>query len=169
MTSLQTFSIPKIKQAELDELDRLVNAPESLVRSILLSLCADADIRDQAIRALNKIEALQSGSGVDDEHGTSKKRKAESDIQMCVQCREPFDADHNGTQSCRYHPGDLEFDDDASVWDSIEFGEGRLGPEDPEMKDEVPEGFKWGCCSMNGEAAGCMLGPHMAVTALKSR
>lgn len=53
--------------------------------------------------------------------------------------------------------GDLEVDEDTDLWDDHD--EEIDGPID-DLKDEVPEGFKYNCCDATGDQEGCRTGPH---------
>ena len=56
----------------------------------------------------------------------------------------------------RYHPGELEQDDDSDFWaDHDERCHGLID----ELKGEYPEGFKWTCCGEKGDqSSGCEIG-----------
>ncbi|WXC41099.1 hypothetical protein QX201_000915 [Fusarium graminearum] len=70
--------------------------------------------------------------------------------------------------SYRYHHGDLEVDDSEDFWaDHDENCHGEI--DTPEMREEVPDGFRWSCCSKLGGTGGCTKGKHQADPARSQR
>lgn len=62
---------------------------------------------------------------------------------------------------CVYHPNELECDRHADVW--ADHDEDCHGPIDTkENREDLPEGFRWGCCDGEGDADGCVEGRHLA-------
>ncbi|KAE9971643.1 hypothetical protein BLS_005826 [Venturia inaequalis] len=94
----------------------------------------------------------------DNENEWPFKRRKRYDF--CVQCEGEFDVNDNSVESCMWHKGELDIDDDASVWDDWE--DRRDGIQDSEeSRKEHPEGFSWDCCQRHGDGGfGCKRGPH---------
>ncbi|RKL46078.1 hypothetical protein BFJ72_g2987 [Fusarium proliferatum] len=135
-------------------------APEQHVRAILLALLDDRSVK---ARALNHYRALKAA----DNPVTGLKRKAMNDLFVCVQCDQAFTHQDNTETSCRYHPGELIVDDTEDFWaDHDEDCHGEI--DTPEMREEMPDGFRWTCCDKLGGRKGCTKGTHQADPA-KSR
>ncbi|KAF5607006.1 uncharacterized protein FSUBG_5464 [Fusarium subglutinans] len=156
-------------------------APEQHVRAILLALLDDRSVK---ARALNHYRALKAA----DNPVTGLKRKAMNDLFVCVQCDQAFTHQDNTETSCRYHPGtltspdfsvcvfvamrlmtlgELIVDDTEDFWaDHDEDCHGEI--DTPEMREEMPDGFRWMCCDKLGGRKGCTKGKHQADPA-KSR
>ncbi|RBR23563.1 uncharacterized protein FIESC28_03745 [Fusarium coffeatum] len=129
-------------------------APEHQLRAILLALCDDPTVLK---RALNHYRALKAA----DNPTTGLKRKAYNDLFVCVQCDEAFTNEVNTEEPCRYHPGELEVDDEGDFWaDHDENCHGEIDTDD--MREECPDGFIWDCCNELGGSKGCTAGKHMA-------
>ncbi|KAF9776696.1 hypothetical protein IL306_005089 [Fusarium sp. DS 682] len=129
-------------------------APEQHVRAILLALLDDRTVK---MRALNHYCRLKAA----DNPTTRLKRKAMNDLFVCVQCDHVFTHEDNTEKSCRYHPGDLEVDYEEDFW--ADHDERIYGEIDtPEMREEMPDGFRWTCCDKLGGRKGCTKGKHQA-------
>jgi len=157
-------------------------APEQHVRAILLALLDDRSVK---ARALNHYRALKAA----DNPVTGLKRKAMNDLFVCVQCDQAFTHEDNTETSCRYHPGtltspyssvcmfvgmrlmtlgELEVDDTEDFWaDHDEDCHGEI--DTPEMREEMPDGFRWTCCDKLGGRKGCTKGKHQADPAKSQR
>ncbi|KAF5990222.1 hypothetical protein FBULB1_154 [Fusarium bulbicola] len=127
-------------------------APEQHVRAILLALLDDRSVK---ARALNHYRALKAA----DNPVTGLKRKAMNDLFVCVQCDQAFSHQDNTETSCRYLPGELVVDDTEDCHGEIDT---------PEMREEMPDGFRWTCCDKLGGRKGCTKGKRQADPA-KSR
>ncbi|KAI0187708.1 hypothetical protein EV127DRAFT_483141 [Xylaria flabelliformis] len=171
------------------DMAELANAPEDIVRAVLLALCQDSKQEQKAIayfRKLQKLESKQLGrdegsttggmgsravphgsngvSNVDSRlaGGEPNKKRAASDIRICEECKEAFSVDDNPSDACQYHPGSLEMDDESSVWDDWE--DCRSGDRfSKETEEEYPEGFTWDCCNQRGDSPGCTRDSHSAL------
>ncbi|KAF4974375.1 hypothetical protein FZEAL_8707 [Fusarium zealandicum] len=140
-----------------------MRAPDHRIRAVLLALCSDSKVKR---RALEYCDALQSAdaSGAQTETAATSvaagtKRKATSDLFVCVQCDETFTSGDNNDKECAYHWGELEVDDSRDFWaDHDENCHGIIDTE--EMRDEYPEGFIWSCCDQLGNTTGCKFGRH---------
>ncbi|KAF4436083.1 hypothetical protein F53441_13331 [Fusarium austroafricanum] len=136
-------------------------APEHQVRSVLLALLDDPVVRH---RALNHYHTLKAA----DNPATGLKRKAMNDLFVCVQCDQAFTQEDNTETSCRYHPGDLDVDDEEDFWaDHDEDCHGEINT--VEMREEMPDGFRWSCCRKLGGRKGCTKGKHEADSAKSNR
>ncbi|KAI4716904.1 hypothetical protein E4T48_06867 [Aureobasidium sp. EXF-10727] len=78
---------------------------------------------------------------------------------MCKHCKQEFDVTSNTEDSCQYHEGSLEIDNEGDFW--ADWDEDCHGSIDSDLAEEYPEGFKWSCCDGTGEEEGCMIGPHV--------
>lgn len=89
-------------------IDRIINTPDDILRKVLVALCnAESDILDKATEYLNSINSLSEQANGSQTAGSSKKRKATSDIELCPRCHEAFYTDENTVKDCIYHPGRL--------------------------------------------------------------
>ncbi|KAI0019716.1 hypothetical protein F4780DRAFT_429520 [Xylariomycetidae sp. FL0641] len=148
------------KQEYVDPMDRLAQAPEAAARAILLALCNDTSIQNTAIRHLDRLEATLKENP--EAGGTSRKRKAESDIKICVQCLEPFYEEENKDSACSFHDGNLEVDEDSDAW--ADWDPDCHGEQDTEeMRQDCPQGFKWDCCDGIADSEPCSKGRHEAL------
>ncbi|KAI0545684.1 hypothetical protein F4679DRAFT_455154 [Xylaria curta] len=171
------------------DMAELANAPEDIVRAVLIALCQDSKQEQKAIAYFKKLQGLKSkqlggdedgamggtgsrailhgSNGVSnvDSHiaeGESNKKRAASDIRICEECKEAFSVDDDPSDACQYHPGSLEMDDESSVWDDWE--DWRSGDRfSKETEEEYPEGFTWDCCNQRGDSLGCTRGSHSAL------
>ncbi|KAH9895439.1 hypothetical protein F4778DRAFT_272472 [Xylariomycetidae sp. FL2044] len=152
-------------------MEKIANAPDHIVRATLIALCNSTAMQEQAEAYIDKMTALAAGPQRDaTTHGSARnrKRKAASEINICVQCLEAFHADDNEPKACLYHDGDLDFDDDSPVWyDWDERCHGEMDCE--ETRQEYPEGFAWSCCDNIGTHKGCTRGPHEAMNGTRGR
>ncbi|KAK3935499.1 hypothetical protein QBC46DRAFT_397417 [Diplogelasinospora grovesii] len=144
-------------------MDALYLASDKTVRAILTALCDDSEVKDKALAYLDRLEpeakvkARAPGMG----ESINKKRKAESEIKICVQCDDTFLEDDNSPRNCRYHSGDMEMDDDSSAW--YDWDERCHGTMDSkENRKLYPDGFVWTCCDEEGSAPGCKYGRHQS-------
>ncbi|KAI1752863.1 hypothetical protein F4782DRAFT_104050 [Xylaria castorea] len=168
----------------------LTNAPEDIVRAVLIALCQDSKQEQKAIAYLRKLQRLKSeqlrrdessatgsmgsradtaiphrsnGISHDDSitGGQPNRKRAASDIRICEECQEAFSVDDNPSDACQYHPGSLEMNDDSSVWDDWE--DWRSGDRfSKETEEEYPEGFTLDCCNQRGDSDGCAWKSHSA-------
>ncbi|KAM0305348.1 hypothetical protein HYE67_008735 [Fusarium culmorum] len=130
-------------------------APKHQLRAILLALCDDSSVCKRALKAA-------------DNPTTGLKRKVCNDLFVCVQCDEVYTNEDNTKTSCRYYYGDLEVDDSEDFWaDHDENCHGEI--DTPEMREEVPDGIRWSCCSKLGGTRGCTKGKHQADPARSQR
>jgi hypothetical protein len=83
--------------------ERIVNAPDHVVRAILIAICNSIPQRSKTLEYLDKITNVESASTASPKK--SLKRKAKSEIKICVQCQDAFNEDENDDEACRYHPG----------------------------------------------------------------
>ncbi|KAM0197493.1 hypothetical protein ACHAPI_004958 [Fusarium lateritium] len=136
-------------------LDDLLNAPSNQIRAVLRALCQDTGTRSRALSYLEDLQAIDGPSN-------SRKRKADDELCVCVQCDEAFfKNDNTDNTACFYHWGELEVDYDANIWaDHDERCHGTIDSKD--MREEHPEGFIWDCCEKPGNEIGCKLGRHEA-------
>ncbi|KAI0635710.1 hypothetical protein C8Q77DRAFT_587857 [Trametes polyzona] len=78
--------------------------------------------------------------------------------RVCANCGEEYDAGaEREPDECKYHPGELEVNEDAFVdWD-----EDVHGPMDtPENRESYPDNFIWTCCDLDGTKEGCTRDEH---------
>ncbi|KAH6623691.1 hypothetical protein F5144DRAFT_369706 [Chaetomium tenue] len=79
-------------------------------------------------------------------------------LYICSNCKEAYSEVQNAPDACHYHPGTVVINhDNDEAWVDCD-------PEqifdDPEMREENPEGFMWTCCDEAFDAVGCKLGFH---------
>ncbi|QYS97456.1 hypothetical protein H0G86_004688 [Trichoderma simmonsii] len=129
-----------------DDFEAVRNISGDQAKAILLSLCTNHVIRAKVASYAKRLDQEES----------SKKRKPESTIAICVQCDQPFYEEDNDETSCVHHDGLLEVNYKAEVWEEID-DDGPFGYE-----EDVPEGFNWNCCGKIGTSAGCIKSPHQA-------
>ncbi|KAI0481427.1 hypothetical protein F4859DRAFT_419217 [Xylaria cf. heliscus] len=172
-------------------MDQLLAAPEDILRAVLIALCQDSRQQEKALSHFHNLQALRSeqlecddtatadsiGSEASDpipngsdetSNGGSRingvapsKKRVASEIAICDICQEAFSYDDNPSDSCRYHTGSLEVNDDSSVWDDWEvWREGD--PYAEENMETYPEGYIWDCCKKRGDKSGCARGSHSA-------
>ncbi|KAH7046767.1 hypothetical protein B0J12DRAFT_138692 [Macrophomina phaseolina] len=108
----------------------------------------------------DELTVLESGANAT-KHGpknsaapANAKRKR---LEMCEQCDREFDVAANEFSACVWHPGSLRICCEDGFW--CETGENM---DTKENRDQFPEGFRWTCCSGQGDAEGCMAGFHQA-------
>ncbi|KAI0473060.1 hypothetical protein GGR56DRAFT_596191 [Xylariaceae sp. FL0804] len=150
-------------------MERIIDAPEHLVRAILVALCDDSLQRKKVIGYLDKANALPPMNCTDAAGGENPlKRKAEAEIKICVQCQEPYYATANGPQACLYHPGELEIDDESSTWN--DWDDNVNGEQDcPDNRVDLPDGFMWNCCLKAQTKGGCTRGQHEAISVVRCK
>ncbi|KAI3396988.1 hypothetical protein diail_11315 [Diaporthe ilicicola] len=166
-------------------MDRILLAPEPLVRAILIALCDNQRLRSRSLRYLDRLEKSQAAPA---SVGTTKyeaianihphlastnplgKRKAPEPPppQICIQCKHAFRPDSNSPQACAFHHGSMEIDPSHSVWAGQSWRQpdinNRYNDTDDNREDR-PEGFTWTCCGRGGARPGCTEGEHLAVRA----
>ncbi|KAI8623108.1 hypothetical protein F5Y19DRAFT_403482 [Xylariaceae sp. FL1651] len=189
MTS-QAQNVQSASSPPLSIAMQIASAPEDIVRAVLTALCQDSEQEQKAMKYFEKLHALRykqlkektggantgtasmtdtRPNGIDSENNSDRssiekglKRKATSEIRICVQCEEPFSEDDNPSDACLYHHGSMEINDDASTWDDWE--DWRSGEADSEAsRKEYPEGFTWNCCDKPGPSSGCTRDSHCAL------
>jgi hypothetical protein len=80
-------------------LDDLLNGPHNQIRAVLRALCQDTGTRSRTLSYLEDLQAI-------DEPSSSRKRKADDELCICVQCDEAFHkSDIADNTACRYHWG----------------------------------------------------------------
>jgi hypothetical protein len=86
---------------------RLQEAPEHLVRLILRSICAEDDhAKRKASDYLKQFTRIKKSGLVDEGASAGTKRKAaDVDISVCVNCDTIFSEADNSDTACLYHPG----------------------------------------------------------------
>ncbi|KAI1349899.1 hypothetical protein F5Y01DRAFT_316399 [Xylaria sp. FL0043] len=164
---------PSLPPAPPDKM-KIANAPEDIVRAVLIALCEDPSIEQEAMSHFSKLEKFRSnqrqGENISAKEKSNdgdctntkrpNKRRAISEIAICVNCKEPFSADDNGPDVCRHHPGEMELNDEG--WVDCDDYPPEFDPrysKDGGVKDN-PEGYTWDCCEQFADAAGCSLGWH---------
>ncbi|KAI0019717.1 hypothetical protein F4780DRAFT_780210 [Xylariomycetidae sp. FL0641] len=142
-----------------ESMERIAQAPDATARAVLKALCHDLDIQKRALVYLDRIEATQKQVPNDDP--ANRKRKAESEIHLCVQCENPFYEEDNHSKACEFHEGELECDPYSGEW--ADWDENCHGDLDtPYNREEYPNGFTWTCCEKRGSDSPCTRGRHQA-------
>lgn len=98
------------------DLDGLIEAPEPLVRAILVKLCEESHIRARALQYLDNLLHFESqgvtttvssaNASTSPVPGNPRKRRKTGDPKICVQCETIFVDDENNRNACRYHSGE---------------------------------------------------------------
>ncbi|KAK3334222.1 hypothetical protein B0T19DRAFT_420320 [Cercophora scortea] len=149
------------------DIDAIVNQPEQNLRIVMRALCDNPKFRSRAALLLSKLPGAIDGKStaatvelkdVDTKNG--RKRKPTGNLQICIQCDEPF-YDDDKTKSCWHHYEEMEWDEEASTWD--DWDERCHGPCDTSAnRRDNPEGFVFLCCGEDGTSDGCVWGRHRA-------
>ncbi|OAA33403.1 hypothetical protein AAL_00868 [Moelleriella libera RCEF 2490] len=84
--------------------ERIMSAPGHHVKAVLLSVCSDTEVKNHVVSRLDALTQFESAGE------TNRKRKADDDLAVCVQCEDPFFKDDNPFGSCFYHTGRHETD-----------------------------------------------------------
>ena len=104
----------------LDEpdFDHLSQAPEPLVRAILMTLCDDDRVKAKALRYFDRLLRFESESqdGPEDLRSPTsgvptknpRKRRKTGDPKICVQCDSIFLEEENQFGICKYHAGECD-------------------------------------------------------------
>ncbi|KAK6507716.1 hypothetical protein TWF481_006138 [Arthrobotrys musiformis] len=92
---------------------------------------------------------------------STRKRKAESQILICITCFASYDEADNHVEACRYHPGRWEADLEHDVWGDVDENDPRE-PEHEDFFNDVPEAFIMDCCGGRGDSAGCVVDRHVS-------
>ncbi|KAK5627653.1 hypothetical protein RRF57_003368 [Xylaria bambusicola] len=169
-------SVSPLPSAPPDVL-KIANAPEDVVRAVLIALCQDPMQKRKAMLHMEKLNKLKSEqpqsesikgdastgdiNGSTNQTGTKKtnKRRAVAEMAICENCNEPFSQDTNSPEACHYHPGEMECDDHSDFW--ADHDDDCHGDRySKELMEEYPEGYIWSCCQQSGVSAGCTLGSH---------
>ncbi|KAI7786517.1 hypothetical protein LA080_003246 [Diaporthe eres] len=162
-------------------MDRILLAPEPLIRAVLVALCDSERLHARSLRYLDRLEKLDPAPT---STGTTKseapantqqqptgsrllgKRKAPEPPppQICIQCKYAFHPDSNNPRACVFHHGNLKIDPSHRTW------AGQASPHQPhhdtdDNGEDRPEGFRWSCCGRGGGRPGCTEGEHLAVRA----
>ncbi|KAK3346010.1 hypothetical protein B0T25DRAFT_267100 [Lasiosphaeria hispida] len=141
-------------------------ATDNTVRAILTALCDDEDVRTKAYKFLGMLEpeAIVAAKN----NGVARKRKATLIWSICVQCERPFNEEAKQEKTCHYHNGELELDEESSIWADHDVGT-HGDPDCDHYRKECPEGFFWSCCEKNNLEPGCKLGYHQSDPAKNKR
>ncbi|KKY33354.1 hypothetical protein UCDDA912_g06730 [Diaporthe ampelina] len=161
-------------------MDRILLAPEPLIRAVLVALCDNERLHARSIRYLDRLEKLhpaptstgtaksEAPADIPPQPPGSKllgKRKSSEPTppQICIQCRHAFLPGSNNPQACAFHHGRLNIDPSHRTW----AGEGPLKArhDTDDNREDRPEGFLWSCCGRGGARPGCTEGEHLAVRA----
>lgn len=160
-------------------MDRILLAPEPLIRAVLVALCDNERLHARSLRYLDRLEKLHPGP----EAPTSShpqptgsrllgKRKAPEPPppQICIQCKHAFLPDSNNPQACAFHHGSLNIDPTHRTWAPTGAGAGAgqassQRQDTDENREDRPDGFLWSCCARGGAGPGCTEGEHLAVRA----
>lgn len=92
--------------APLSDIDRLIQAPEPILRAVLLALCRDGKVLFKATQYMDQLAECVVVEPKDAAKDSgSLKRKAATELRICVRC-EVFMEDDNSEDDCLYHPGE---------------------------------------------------------------
>lgn len=170
-------------------MDRILLAPEPLIRAVLVALCDSDRVHARSISYLDRLERLHQPSppppagtanpdapaNVQPQPASLKllgKRKAPEPPppQICIQCKHAFLPGTNNPQACAFHHGRLDIDPTSRTWAAGEGAEhaSQKRPRQLDTQDnreDKPEGFLWSCCGRGGAGPGCTEGEHLAIRA----
>ncbi|KAG8166102.1 hypothetical protein KVR01_004654 [Diaporthe batatas] len=164
-------------------MDRILLAPEPLIRAVLVALCDNQRLQARSIGYLDRLEKLhRPPPPPGDAPATGQpqpaslkllgKRKAPEPPppQICIQCKHAFLPETNNQQACAFHHGRLDIDPTHRTWAAGEGAEHasqkKLRQHDTEdSREDNPEGFLWSCCGRSGAGPGCTEGEHLAIRA----
>ncbi|KAG6364550.1 hypothetical protein INS49_006152 [Diaporthe citri] len=167
-------------------MDRILLAPEPLIRAVLVALCDSERLHARSLRYLDRLEKLnpaptpaattksEAPANTQPQPTGSKllgKRKAAEPPppQICIQCKHAFLPDSNSPQACAFHHGNLNIDPSHRTWADAGAGQ-EASQQHPyqdtdDNREDRPEGFSWSCCGRGGARPGCTEGEHLAVRA----
>ncbi|KAI5358802.1 hypothetical protein Slin14017_G110850 [Septoria linicola] len=128
----------------------IMEAPESQVCLVLVELCVAvskaAEFADMRLR--------KPTPG----HKVGGKRKS---YDRCGNCGEYYTITDNAVGDCLYHEGEREFDYESETWHEHDWRGGGRPHEDFSDDEDYAGGFRWTCCKMQGDAAGCVISRHV--------
>lgn len=159
-------------------MDRILLAPEPLIRAVLVALCDSERLHARSLRYLDGLEKLHpaptyTGAPASTQPQptgpklTGKRKAAEPPPpQICIQCKHAFLPDSNNPQACAFHHGNLNIDPSHRTW-AAAAGASQNQPhhDTDDNREDRPEGFSWSCCGRGGARPGCTEGEHLAVRA----
>ncbi|KAI0388961.1 hypothetical protein F5Y17DRAFT_463203 [Xylariaceae sp. FL0594] len=144
--------------------DWMFNAPDYVVRSVLVALCENSISRSGPKSCCRSLRGRISW--VKSVMETKKAAAAGLKVEVEVECDEPFDPSDNHHRTCVFHPGELECDWYSEEW--ADWDENCHGPIDTkENRLDYPNGFTWDCCDRPGSRRGCTRGRHQESNTLK--
>ncbi|KAF2251766.1 hypothetical protein BU26DRAFT_422577 [Trematosphaeria pertusa] len=181
---IDSSTLERLRDTLRDVIDKSPEAFKLACDRLLVQQGELKKVADPAVQRENVVvryegseeeDELDEGSSADDNSDYSddpqgetepapqgQKRKREYTRQryeICDQCGEEYDVLANERCSCVWHEGELEVDYDADIWaDHDENCHGTIDTDD--MREEIPEGFVWGCCEQLGTAKGCRKSVH---------
>ncbi|KAH0421257.1 hypothetical protein CcaCcLH18_13532 [Colletotrichum camelliae] len=125
-------------------------------------LCGERETRKKAVEMARQLLGSQAKlSAMTMTNGSARPAGT-----VCSRCNESVERNEQGTDGCKYHPGEFEFDEDVwrethDLWEETDWDDLETNPH---WKEEHPDGFKWSCCQRNGKVEGCQRGPHITET-----
>ncbi|ORY92913.1 hypothetical protein BCR35DRAFT_298522 [Leucosporidium creatinivorum] len=96
----------------------------------------------------------------------------EEEFAVCKHCGTTFDINDNPveTPQCKFHPVELDIEEDAEIWDDYEPCCRDDHPSDTPLNREVyPDVFWFECCEGRINAPPCTPCPHEAVPRTEKR
>lgn len=161
-------------------MDRILLAPEPLIRAVLVALCDNERLHSRSLRYLDRLEKLHPAptspetAKLEDpvnsrtQHTGSKvlgKRKFPEPPppQICIQCNDAYSPASNNQKACAFHHGRLNIDPSHQTWAGDDPHKSQHDTAD--NREDRPEGFFWSCCGRQGAGPGCTEGEHLAVRA----
>lgn len=166
-------------------MDRILLAPEPLIRAVLVALCDSERLHTRSLKYLDRLEKLHptpasTGTTKSEDPANAqpqptglkllgKRKTAEPPPpQICIQCKHAFLPDSNNPQACAFHHGILNIDPSHRTWADAGAGQEasqQLHQDTDDNREDRPEGFFWSCCGRGGARPGCTEGEHLAVRA----
>ena len=155
------------------------DAAPSDVKAVLIALCSNAaETATEAETLLRKMQEARREPAIACTVHVGVKRKAEHELAICADCKEPFCPEDNERKECYWHEGIYmltprlfqvkipaltlqlgEMETDDAEWpDHDEDIHGIIDSE--ESRKEYPENFTWTCCGRRGDEQGCARSRH---------
>ncbi|KAL1862470.1 hypothetical protein Daus18300_008567 [Diaporthe australafricana] len=117
-------------------MDRILLAPEPLVRAVLVALCDNQRLQARSLRYLDRLEKPpgaptstgntkydsptnihQQFTGTDPLGRLGKRKSPDPPPpQICIQCKHAFLPHSNNPQACAFHHGNMNIDPSHGVW-----------------------------------------------------
>ncbi|WPH03746.1 Hypothetical protein R9X50_00662900 [Acrodontium crateriforme] len=142
-TPNQTSLSPSLSEA-------IASASQKRLAEILRQICS-TNVEANAAATSYLLVSVDAASGV--------KRKA---YETCENCKAEFHVMNNKDGDCVYHDGEIDVDDESSVWD--DYDDYNPDPSSSEVMNDpgFKEGYIMSCCEKRPYEKGCVKSKHEA-------